>query len=66
MHPPVHLVGEDNGQESFLVFITRNMNRTTIESSLARFMKLTEHQPPIQGGATAGSRQTPADLEFPR
>jgi len=54
MHPPVHLVGEDLGQEAFLVFITRNMDRSTIESSLVRFMTLTERQPTIQRGATAG------------
>ena len=39
MHQPVHLVGEDDGQESFLVFITRGLQRAAIEGSLARFLE---------------------------
>ena len=54
MHPPVHQLGEDSGQESFLVFITRNMDRTMVESSLARFMTLTGREPSILGEATSG------------
>ncbi len=42
MHPPVHLVGKDNGQESFLVFITRGLDRAALESSLTRFRSMTE------------------------
>jgi G3E family GTPase len=41
MHPPVHLVGEDDRQQSFLVFITRALDRSLIEDSLMRFLKLT-------------------------
>jgi len=40
MHPPVHLVGPDDGQKSFLVFITRELDRRRIEDSLTRFLKL--------------------------
>lgn len=40
MHPPVHLVGQDDGQPSFLVFITRGLDRRRIEDSLTRFLKL--------------------------
>jgi G3E family GTPase len=40
MHPPVHLVGEDDGQPSFLVFITRDLDRTEVEQSLHRFLAL--------------------------
>jgi G3E family GTPase len=57
MHPPVHLVGEDTGQESFLVFITRNMDRAAIESSLTRFMALTERQQPIPGDANTSREE---------
>jgi hypothetical protein len=51
MHPPVHLVGADDGKPSFLVFITRDLDRAAIESSLARFMALTARGPsiPIDG-----------------
>lgn len=38
MHPPVHLVGKDDGQKSFLVFITRGLDRAQIEQSLANFL----------------------------
>ncbi len=38
MHPPVHLVGEDDGRPSFLVFITRSLERAQIEQSLLRFL----------------------------
>jgi G3E family GTPase len=38
MHPPVHLVGEDDGRPSFLVFITRNLDRAEVEQSLLRFL----------------------------
>jgi G3E family GTPase len=51
MHPPVHLVGEDNLQEPFLVFITRNMNRALIESSLMRFMTLIDPHPSVGNDA---------------
>src|SRR6202012_5861269 len=40
MHPPVHLVGPDDGQKSFLVFITRELDKRRIEDSLTRFLKL--------------------------
>jgi G3E family GTPase len=40
MHPPVHLLGPDDGQKSFLVFITRELDRRRIEDSLTRFLKL--------------------------
>jgi len=40
MHPPVHLVGEDTGQSSFLVFITRGLTRDPIAQSLTRFLRL--------------------------
>lgn len=40
MHPPVHLSGTDDGQRSFLVFITRGLQRTAIELSMARFLNL--------------------------
>jgi G3E family GTPase len=40
MHPPVHLVGESGGDESFLVFITRGLERASIESSLMRFLQM--------------------------
>jgi G3E family GTPase len=39
MHPPVHLIGEDDEQKSFLVFITRGLDRAAIESSLVRFLR---------------------------
>ncbi|MGY3617271.1 CobW family GTP-binding protein [Bradyrhizobium sp. USDA 10063] len=42
MHPPVHLTGEDAGQPSFLVFITRGLTREPIAQSLTRFLCLTE------------------------
>ena len=42
MHPPVHLTGEDTGQPSFLVFITRGLTRDPIAQSLTRFLRLTE------------------------
>jgi hypothetical protein len=42
MHPPVHLIGADDGQKSFLVFITRELDRAAIESSLTRFLRMTE------------------------
>jgi hypothetical protein len=42
MHPPVHLTGEDAGQPSFLVFITRGLTRDPIAQSLTRFLRLTE------------------------
>lgn len=47
MHPPVHLVGADDGQASFLVFITRGLQRAAIDDSLTRFLRLTgaEHLP---------------------
>jgi G3E family GTPase len=41
MHPPVHLVGESGADESFLVFITRGLERVSIESSLMRFLQMT-------------------------
>lgn len=41
MHPPVHLTGADDGQPSFLVFITRGLDRTAIDGSLMRFLKMT-------------------------
>jgi G3E family GTPase len=40
MHPPVHLLGPDDGQKAFLVFITRELDRRRIEDSLTRFLKL--------------------------
>jgi len=40
MHPPVHLLGPNDGQKSFLVFITRALDRRRIEDSLTRFLKL--------------------------
>jgi G3E family GTPase len=40
MHPPVHLTGADNGQPSFLVFITRGLQRAPIEESLSRVLDL--------------------------
>jgi hypothetical protein len=48
MHPPVHLVGKDDGQPSFLVFITRGLDREAIESSLMRFLRLTRPQEELQ------------------
>jgi G3E family GTPase len=42
MHPPVHLIGADDGQKSFLVFITRELDRAAIENSLTRFLRMTE------------------------
>jgi hypothetical protein len=39
MHPPVHLIGPDNGQPSFLVFITRGLERTQVEASLLRYLE---------------------------
>jgi G3E family GTPase len=45
MHPPVHLVGADDGQKSFLVFITRDLNRAAIENSLMRFLAMTSSEP---------------------
>jgi G3E family GTPase len=42
MHPPVHLIGEDDGQDSFLVFVTHKLDRRLIEDSLTRFLKLTD------------------------
>lgn len=44
MHPPVHLIGDDDGQPSFLVFITRNLDRARIEQSLHRFLDLGREQ----------------------
>lgn len=41
MHPPVHLIGKDDGQPSFLVFITRGLDRAAIDSSLMRFLRMT-------------------------
>ena len=46
MHPPVHLVGPDEGQKSFLVFITRELDRRRIEDSLTRFLKLSGSRAP--------------------
>jgi hypothetical protein len=46
MHPPVHLTGEDDGQKSFLVFITRGLERARIEDSLQRFLTLTDTEAP--------------------
>jgi G3E family GTPase len=46
MHPPVHLTGEDDGQKSFLVFITRGLTRKPIEDSLQRFLTLTNIEAP--------------------
>ncbi len=40
MHPPVHLAGEDNGQPSFLVFITRGLHQEPIAQSLSRMLDL--------------------------
>jgi G3E family GTPase len=48
MHPPVHLVGKDDGQPSFLVFITRGLDRGAIETSLVRFLQLTRPQEELQ------------------
>lgn len=47
MHPPVHLTGRDDGQPSFLVFITRGLDRTAIDGSLMRFLRMTNahHEP---------------------
>lgn len=42
MHPPIHLVGADDGQKSFLVFITRGLDRASIASSLTRFLRMTD------------------------
>jgi G3E family GTPase len=44
MHPPVHLIGGDDGQPSFLVFITRGLDRAQIEQSLRRFLQLGHQQ----------------------
>jgi G3E family GTPase len=46
MHPPVHLVGHD-GQKSFLVFITRELDRHPIEDSLTRFLNLNRIRDPL-------------------
>ena len=56
MHPPVHLIRGDDGQESFLVFITRDLNRATIQESLARFMALTTRQPRMARHPSATNR----------
>lgn len=44
MQPPVHLIGADDGQKSFLVFITRGLDRAAIENSLTRFLGMTENK----------------------
>lgn len=44
MHPPVHLIGADDGQKAFLVFITRELERAAIENSLTPFLKMTEEK----------------------
>lgn len=44
MHPPVHLTGGDNGQPSFLVFITRGLAREPIAQSLNRFLAMAAAQ----------------------
>jgi G3E family GTPase len=44
MHPPVHLVGENDGQKSFLVFISRELDRALIEDSLTRFLRMTSEE----------------------
>jgi G3E family GTPase len=44
MHPPIHLVGEDVGQPSFLVFITRGLSRDPIAQSLDRFLQLAKFE----------------------
>jgi G3E family GTPase len=48
MHPPVHMLGKDDGQSSFLVFITRDLDRALIEDSLTRFLKLTSEVLPAE------------------
>jgi hypothetical protein len=50
MHPPVHMLGKDDGQKSFLVFITRELDRALIEASLTRFLKLTSEAVPAEPG----------------
>lgn len=59
MHPPVHLIGEDDGQPSFLVFITRGLDRAQIEQSLDRFLRLssTESQLAKSGLTTTVTRE---------
>jgi G3E family GTPase len=58
MHPPVHLVGEDAGQPSFLVFITRGLTRDPIEQSLTRFLQLGSRRAPRHAaGEPAGHLQ---------
>lgn len=56
MHPPVHLVGPDDGQKSFLVFITRELDRRRIEDSLTRFLKLS-------GNSARGDRPIDFDVK---
>jgi G3E family GTPase len=38
MHPPTHLTAEQNLDESFLVFITRGLDRQVISTSLSRML----------------------------
>ncbi|HVV42945.1 MAG TPA: GTP-binding protein [Nitrobacter sp.] len=53
MHPPVHLVGEDLGQPSFLIFITKGLSRDPIAQSLYSFLDLAtfESRPGLPGAA---------------
>jgi G3E family GTPase len=50
MHPPVHLVGQDDGQKSFLVFISRELDRALIEDSLTRFLRMTSAEDLLKTG----------------
>jgi hypothetical protein len=43
MHPPVHLVGESGGDESFLVFITRGLERKQPDALFANGRCLRTH-----------------------
>lgn len=40
MHPPIHLTGRDDGRPSFLVFITRDLDRNSVDRSLRGFLSM--------------------------
>jgi hypothetical protein len=53
MHPPTHLGGADDSRPSFLVFITRELDRRAIEASLARFLELAFTAEPVPAAGEA-------------
>lgn len=53
MHPPTHLPGDPDDSESYLVFITRGLERDAIERSLYRMMQWSPAVPFVSDGKPA-------------